>query len=213
MNSLPVQKMALTLLGQILSVKECQIEDNMKANIDNSTFYSKFYLNPRKVRIKLSDRRDFHPKNIYPSIESILQNLYNFVEHLDKLEPLTLVCLEKILKVLEADVPKYVKPLVAMFKLFFKQIEKGYTYEGLKNIFESVGTFIQNSKGSSDAASEILGPFISDLNALMNKGINDVTSFLLQIYAIILQSFGKLPDEILVGSDLLVEHFDNFTSQ
>lgn len=198
MNSLPVQKMAITLLGQIMNVNEAKIEDNMNLAVDTSSFYTKYYLNPRKVKVKLGDRRVFHPKNIYPAIESILQNFYQYISSLDKLEPLALVCLERMFKALENDVQKYVGPLIAMFRIFFKQIDSGYTFEGLKSIFECIGTFIQNCRGSSDAAGQILNTFVTDLNALMNKGINDVTSFLLQIYAIILQSLGKLPDDTMV---------------
>lgn len=200
-NSLPLQKMALTLLGQILNCKESQIEDDMNKSIDNSSFYSKYYMNPRKVKVKLQDRRIFNPRNIYPAIESILQNLYLYVSSLEKLEPVSLVCLERIFKALEGDVQKYVGPLIEMFKIIFKQIEKGYTYEGLKSIFESVGTFITNSGGNSEAAKEIFDKFVTELNGLMNKGINDVTCFLLQIYAIIMRCFGKLPEGIMVGLD------------
>lgn len=213
MNSPPVQKIAITLLGQILSCKEREINDNMNARVDDSSFYAKFYMNPRKVKVKIHERRIYNSGNVFPSIETILQNLYNYVSSKSELEPASLFCLERIFKVLEDKVSGYCKPLSEMFKVLFKQLVNGYTYDGLKNIFESLGTFISNSKGSNEAQQIIFTDILNEVNELMNKGINDVNCFLLQIYAIIIQTFGDMPEATMVAFILTIERSDHLTSQ
>lgn len=198
MNSVPVQQMAITLLGQILSSKEREINDNMDARIDTTSFYSKYYMNPRKVKVRINERRVYHSGNVFPAIETILQNLYNYVSTKTELEPASLICLEKIFKVMENKVSSYGKPLAEMFKVLFKQLVNGYTYDGLKYIFESLGTFISNAKDSNETKQIILTDILNEVNELMNKGINDVNCFLLQIYAIIIQTFGDMPEATMV---------------
>ena len=194
---LALQKVSLTLLTQLLSARQSSIEDHMNDPIDESSFYSKYYLNPRKVTVLIGDSLLFNHSNVFPQIEQILQNLYEYISQLTHLDPTPLLCLERIYRVGDS-IKNYAAPLVGMFKHIFKQIDNGYTFDGIKYTFECVGSLVTGVSNNQEAASLLSTQLVPELNALMNKGINEVSSLLFQIYALCLRHLPSFPADVKV---------------
>lgn len=194
-----LQRLCVSLISQILSTHQANVEDRMNERVDESSFYSKYYMNPRKVKVHVSNQLLFNQGNVFPQIEAILQNLYLFISSLDKLEPASLVALDRIFKVLGEAVTNYTEPLINMFKEIFKRINNGFTFEGIKSIFETIGTLIIKVNTNHASHKLIIDQLIPELNLLMNKGINEISSFLFQIYALCIRHLPSFPADIRVA--------------
>ncbi len=184
----------------------------MNDRVDESTFYSKYYMNPRKVKVHISNQLLFNQSNVFPQIEAILQNLYLYISSLDKLDPSSLIALDKIFKVLDEAVTGYTEPLINMFKVIFQRINNGFTFDGIKNIFETIGTLIVRVNANQASQKLIIEQLIPELNLLMNKGINEISSFLFQIYALCIRHLPTFPADIRVACPHS-DHFDHLSRQ
>jgi len=201
MNCPSLQKLTLRLLCLVLSLKQTQVTDNMHLPIDTSSYYSTYYLNPKKVKVQVNTAQlVFNNSNVQPQIANILQNLYTYIDTFKVLEPSALSCLETIFKVLEGSVVNYLDPFIGMFKTIFGLLNHGYNYESLKNIFECVGNLVVYVQKDQNSIAKVYKDLLPQLNALIDKNDSDIMNFVLQIYALMLRYIpGGFPDDVKVG--------------
>lgn len=86
-------------------------------------------------------------------------------------------------------------------------IDQGFNYVSLQFTFECISIVIQYAAKDDNAQQKVINSLLAELNKLMNKNQNDLTSFLLQIYALMIKNFNTMPDnsKMIIFEGLLVE--------
>lgn len=130
----------------------------------------------------------FNKDNIQPQIQHILQNIYTFGQDKDLNNYLLKVMLT-IIKVLAESNASYIGPFASFYQIQLDKMIKGYTFQNSFLIFESLGNLVFYSCNSNPNSIEMIENYIvPHLNNVFNKNLSDLLSFVLQIYALIVQS-------------------------
>lgn len=130
----------------------------------------------------------FNKDNIQPQIQHILQNIYTFGQD-KELNNYLLKVMLTIIKVLAESNANYIGPFASFYQIQLDKMIKGYTFQNSFLIFEALGNLVFYSCNSNPNSIEMIENYIvPHLNNVFNKNLSDLLSFVLQIYALIVQS-------------------------
>jgi len=190
-----LQKTTLATLGRIINLNSYTTDDKMNAPVDESSFYSKYYLNPRKISKKINkDTMLFNRENSGQQLETILENLYQYCIGCDKLDSTALALLKVMFKIMGEGVRKFNGAICDLFEKLFDKFSTGYVYSSVMNLLESLGYYIIYTAGDEESENFVISKLIKPINSLMSKSINDITSLLLQIYSLMLKHYKNAPE-------------------
>ena len=150
------------------------------------------YMNKKKLNKKISDVKIYNEANIFPQTEHVLQNYYESISNSQNLETHCIKSLYSIFLVLGSKVINYIDAIAGLMQLLLKQTANGYSFSSIQYIFECLSLVIETVSKDAGAQKKLLDSVLVQLNELMNKGSNDMTSFLLQIYALIIKNCTSL---------------------
>ena len=168
----------------------------LNAPVDNSSFYARHYCNKRKLIKKLGEQKVYNKDNVFPQVENILQNIYTYVNNTNAIDPFEIKALYTIFSVIEEKISNYIDPILDIFSKLLKTTDSGYSYQIIQYIFECLSFVIESIKADQNAQKKLIDTLLQLLNKLMNKGSNDLTSFLLQIYALLIKNFESMENSV-----------------
>jgi len=189
--NLPViNKCIFCAIELIFNCKSSDTIDNLNAPEDPDTSWTlRVYMNKRKLHKKIKDERIYNQSNVFPQIELVLENIYLCITNSKELETNCIKALYTIFMVMGDKIGDYIIPVSNLLKNLLKLTDQGYSFSNIQFIFECLSIVIETIKNNESAQKTLLDTLLQDLNNLMNKQSNDLTSFLIQIYALIIKNF------------------------
>ncbi|KRW98823.1 Armadillo-type fold [Pseudocohnilembus persalinus] len=132
----------------------------------------------------------FNKDNIEPQIQTILQNIYSVMEGTE-INNYALQSVIVILQLLKENCASYVDPLSVLFKGQLGKIQQGYDFSKALLIFDGLGIFIHYTANGDKSKVAVIENNVSNYLTYIlnnNKQMSDLFTFVLQIYALFVQS-------------------------
>jgi hypothetical protein len=136
----------------------------------------------------------FNKGNIYPQMETIIQNVYNDIKNSDTLEAFQLRTLQNLQKTMDDSCAKYIDAFNDMYSFMIGKLVSAYDFSTIYLVFENLSSLMIIIKDNNEAMAKLVGSIFPLLNEIIKNNHVDLLGYAFQIYALAIHFF-NIQDE------------------
>lgn len=192
-----------TWANNILKIKEFSFQNDLNLDQSGMTFYRKYYMSPRKLKVKINRKR-FQIRNDNPLLGKLIQSLYSILtgENVE-INELLMGVFRSCLQRLGPNVISNLDPLIKVYSQLFMALQANkilMNFGNINEIFESFTALIIQASAQPESIKSLI-PSLQLLPPLFGKNLREMHSLLVQVFSLVVSHFAiDVAPKLSVGS-------------
>ena len=122
-----------------------------------------------------------------------------------------MVCLRSIFRIIGSELSEFNNPICNMMIKLFEKVERGFVYSNILYLIESFSHYLLYTSENKESQKYITDKMVGPINKLISKQNNDISSLLIQVYAIMVRKYSDIPEDTIQAITNSILNTENYT--